>query len=205
MRAQERPLLSLLLLATASLATCLLGSCGSTAPTGRSLGGPPRGLDGFPAQVLTEDILVEASYDPSRFGPTMLRKGIFPVELHARIAGRSDRRVLLESERLDLHLILQDGTVLPAMRVDDVIQRYSRSFADKIRKLAYDPSLLTPSSRPGFVYFDLTVAGKHEISGLRMTVGREGIVRNNDLKESLLVFTAVVDGTPQAFHVGIPN
>lgn len=184
----------------------LLAACGSSRPEGRALGGPPPGFEAFPAQVLADDVFVEARYDSthsSRFGTRLMKKGIFPIELNARLAGETDRQVMLSSERLDLRLILQDGTVLPALSPEEVIDRTSRTYADRIRRYAFRPSLLTTESGPGFVFFDLGAAGKYELEGMRMSVGRDGLVSRNDLERSLIVFTAVVDQKPRPFHVGI--
>lgn len=192
------PLAILLLLLTAA--------CGSSKPSGRSLGGPPPGFGGFPPEVLTHDVFVEACFrdnHSSLFGTNLLGKGVLPIEVHVRLAGGAQRRVLLSTERLDMRLVLQDGTVLPTLNVEDVVRRTSRSYAERLGKYAFETTLLSTDSRPGFVFFDLEAAGKSHLSGLRLTLSRDGKVRTSDLTASLLTFTGVVDDDPHTFFVGI--
>ncbi len=198
----------------ASLALGLVAACATTEnpfATPSVLDAPPANFNGFPPQTLQGIVFASARWVPDHeelFGVDLIsRAGVVPVAVTVRLRGQgqSEAQVLLNPERMDPELVLQDGTVLAAVGVEDVIARLPARYAATLRSRALKTGLVSANGEEGFLFFALEPQKSFDVDGTSVVHETEVGPRALSLVASLLTFGVVVDGAVKPFYVGLQH
>lgn len=194
-----------------ALVLCLsVASCGSSGPSrNTTLPTPPSNLEGFPGAITQNQIMAEAEFRRNHrdvFGENLPNEqGTLPINLRIGTLDESASNTLIDRERFDLRLILEDGTVLAPREVDAVMRGSSKDGTrQKIRTKALDVGPLFQMleiRREGldsYVYFKLPKGS--EMDGEELVLASGQALR---ISRSLVTFQALVQGSMERFYVGV--
>lgn len=184
----------------------LLGACSSGPEVKNVYCDPPR-FEGFPSSGSEGIVFMEARLDPnhsSELGLDLLEEGVVPVKLSLQLKGASadERIVQVEPDRWDARLYLLDGTVLPWVEVEDVVERLDDDEAKQLRRLAFRPKLVETEPLTGYVFFALDPK-RTRWNGRRIDHIEKGSSRPLRLEDSLLAFNLTQEDRVGVYFVGI--
>lgn len=192
------------------LAVALLCACASSSLTSRDpLARPPSNFDGFPSQTLQGIVFASARYIAEHdeiFGVDLFAKArVIPIAVTIRLRGpgQDEAQALLNPERMDPRLFLQDGTPLAALSAEAVVARVAPRHAANVRAHALQSGLLSPDGREAFLFFALEPRERFRFDGESVEREQDGATRELDLRASLLAFNVTIDGEPRPFYLGL--
>lgn len=192
-----------------ALLLLVAGGCGGISVSGNEFGGPPKSFRGFPSLTLEGIVYAEARYTDhaADLGIDLVEyERVLPILLQVRLRGQGadEAQIVLKPARMDLRLVLPDGTVLRPAYVDDIASRQDEEIGKRIRSRAFKGGLLEQEPTEGYVLFALQPAEQFEVSGREIRHVRDGVVRTFDLAKSLLAFDlSIGESTITPFYVGV--
>lgn len=195
----------------ASLLLSLVSACGSVSVEGTDLGAPPSSLRGFQPQNFAGIVYAEARYADHETAldvDLVDEEQTVPIQLKVQMQGRGaqEAQIMLNPRRMDLRLLLPDGTEIRSVDSDGVAERQDDDVATLIRDRAFRGGLLQQGKpSEGFLFFPLQPDAEFDIEGRVIKHLSGGIVRSFDLADSLLAFNLSIGaaGEVQPFYVGI--
>lgn len=187
-----------------------LTSCSSSGPSrNTTFPTPPSKQEGFPGAITQDQIMAEAEFRRNHrdvFGEDLPdEQGTLPINLRIGTLHESASDTLIDRERFDLRLILEDGTVLGPVEVDAVMRESSKDGTrQKIRSKALNVGPLFQMleiRREGldsYVYFKLPKGSA--LDGEELILASGQALR---ISRSLVTFQALVGGSMERFYVGV--
>lgn len=186
-----------------------LASCASTGDETFYLGGPPAEFLSYPAQNLEGIVYAKAKYpfnQESIFDVDLVEEiGVIPVQLEVRLQGKAtdEAQILLDPNRMNLRLYLQDGVALPQVDVEEVVAELNKSKRDKVLLSKFEGGLLTTESIEGYVFFAMRPKDQFRVEGGQVVHASGRVSRSLEIDRSLLAFNVTIDDLVRPFFVGI--
>lgn len=196
------------------LTALVLAGCASSSAPLATVGSdplehPPRGFRGFPPQSLHGIVFASAHMAPDHedvFEFNFERKAdILPIAVTVllRGQGQDEAQVLLNPERWNPQLFLEDGTALRALSVDEVIEAAPERVAARIRQKAMRGGLVSARAEERYLFFRLSPGENLQLDDQRVHHMVEGGTRVLELGDSLLAMQVTVEGELIPFYLGI--